>query len=214
MSSQSLSAGARTRIIAMILEGELKPGDALQAEKLAQQLGMSRTPVREAIRRIESEGLAEQQGRFLRVRALGPAEVEEIFFLRLQLETRAARAAVALPRAQLEGLATRVGRLIADDGTEDLWQVDDAFHGTLAGALGNRTISTVLEGLRRRSSMFDSAQVPGRYGAGSLEHMAILEALMRGDGAAASDRMATHLCNARDAILARLGELDRRKTAS
>jgi len=211
--ARSLSALAHARIIAMILEGDLQPGDALQAEKLAERLGMSRTPVREAIKRIESEGLAQQQGRFLRVRLLSAAEVEEIFFLRLELEPRAAvSAAAVLPPARFEAMAARVRRLLDGDGSEDLWRVDDDFHAMIAGALHNPTLSGVVADLRRRSCMFDSAQVPARYLAGCHEHLAILAALTQGDGDAAGRLMATHIQNARDAILARLGELNRRKS--
>jgi hypothetical protein len=78
--SQPLAQQATGKIIEMVLSGTLVPGDGLQEAKLGEMLDMSRTPVRKAIKWIEAEGLAVQDGRFLKVRTLTAAEVEEIFF--------------------------------------------------------------------------------------------------------------------------------------
>lgn len=67
--NQPLAKQAYGKIIEMILSGALTPGDALQEAKLGDLLDMSRTPVREAIKRIEAEGLATQEGRFLKIHA-------------------------------------------------------------------------------------------------------------------------------------------------
>ena len=73
--NKPLAKQAYASIIEMILAGALKPGDLLQEGKLGDELAMSRTPVREAIKRIEAEGLAVQEGRFLKVKAAtGPLE--------------------------------------------------------------------------------------------------------------------------------------------
>lgn len=210
----SLAAEAHRRIIGMILEGQLPAGAALQEARLGEALGMSRTPVREAIKRIESEGLAVQSGRFLRVRSLGRPEVEEVFFLRLALEPAAARAAIGLPAETLSAMEARVRALLAGTSDEDLWSLDDAFHGMILEAAGNRAATDVVVGLRRRTAMFDHAQVPERTRRGMEEHLGILAALAARDADAAGALMQAHVTHARDAILRRLDALEQQKAAS
>ncbi|MET2829811.1 GntR family transcriptional regulator [Mesorhizobium shangrilense] len=207
----SLARDAHHRIIEMILAGALKPGDALQEASLGEVLGMSRTPVREAIKRIESEGLAVTEGRFTRVRRLGAAEIEEIFFLRLELEPACARAAAATPPSDTAEVERRV-RALMHDGLEaepdDVqWHIDNDLHEMIARAGGNRTVADVIAGLQRRTCIFDHTQVPERFLKGCQEHLQILEAIRLGDGAAAEAAMALHLAHARDAILARLQKI-------
>lgn len=206
----SLARDAHRRIIGMILEGALKPGDALQEAHLGEALGMSRTPVREAIKRIESEGLAVTDGRFTRVRQLGAAEIEEIFFLRLELEPACARVAAAAPPADLARLEASVTALMQEGPAENddvQWHVDSDLHETIARAAGNRTVAEVIAGLHRQTCVFDHTQVPERFLRGCREHLEILAAIRSGNGAAAEAAMSRHLSRARDAILARLHQI-------
>jgi DNA-binding GntR family transcriptional regulator len=207
--SYNLAREAHRRIIGMIFEGALKSGDALQEAALGEVLGMSRTPVREAIKRIESEGLAAAEGRFTRVRSLTAAEIEEIFFLRLELEPFTARSAVRLPPAQVDAMEARIRKLMAaGPEIDDLhWQTDDDFHALLAQEAGNRTIASTVEALRRRTCVFDHTQVPDRFLKGCAEHLVILDAVRSGDADAVETAMRRHLENARDAVLGRLREL-------
>ncbi|MCJ8140871.1 GntR family transcriptional regulator [Falsirhodobacter halotolerans] len=205
--SRGLAAEAYRRITDMILRGTLPMGAPLQEARLGAALGMSRTPVREAIARIESEGLALRHGRILRVGDLTPAEVEGIFVLRLDLEPFAAEGATGLPAARLDAMEARVRALLDARSAEDLWAVDNDFHAMLAGAANNRAVAEVIADLRRRTTMFDHAQVPDRYRLGCEEHLGILDALRAGDGAEAAARMRAHLERARDAILARMREV-------
>jgi DNA-binding GntR family transcriptional regulator len=207
-----LTIRAHARIIEMILSGVLNPGDALQEAKLGELLDMSRTPVREAIKRIEAEGLAVQEGRFFRVRRLLPDEVEEIFFLRQVLEVQGARAAVTLPQADIERMEDRVQALMqAGPGEgEEQRLVDDDFHVLLAGSTGNRTLVRMVSDLRLRTCMFDVHQVPERFLKGCEEHLAILGALRSGDADLAGQLMSAHIGVARNAILARLQKYSER----
>lgn len=204
----SLARDAHRRIIGMILEGALKPGDALQEASLGEALGISRTPVREAIKRIESEGLAATEGRFTRVRRLGAAEIEEIFFLRLELEPACARAAAAAPPPGLAETEARICALMQngpDSESDDVqWTIDSELHEAIACAAGNRSAADVIAGLHRRTCIFDHTQVPDRFLKGCEEHLEILQAVRLGDGEAAEAAMRRHLTRARDAILARL----------
>lgn len=204
--SQPLAKKAYGKIIEMILSGTLMPGDVLQEAKLGETFSMSRTPVREAIKRIEAEGLAVQEGRFLRVRRLAAAEVEEIFYLRSVIESYCARIAVAAPADVLDDLERRIRALIetgpGDD--EEARDVDDDFHFWLANVSGNRTMMQTISDLRRRTCMFDHSLVPERFLKGCREHLEILDALRARDADAAGHLMSRHVLNARDAILEKL----------
>lgn len=190
----------------MILTGQLLPGDALQEAKLGELLDMSRTPVREAIKSIEAEGLAERDGRFLRVRRLSEEDVNEIFLLRETLEVHGTRMATALPPATLDAMKSRIHALMQSGPGEgeEHWRVDEDFHLMLAGAAENRTLVRALRDLRLRTCMFDHTRLPQRFLKGCEEHLAIIDALENGDAPQAAALMSGHIRNARDAILNRL----------
>lgn len=209
MTTTNLARDAHRQIIRMILEGALKPGEILQEAALGQRLNMSRTPVREAIKRIESEGLAEMNGRFVRVRKITPEEVDEIFFLRLALEPRSARDATAIDPDLLDQMELRIRDLMRNGpGQDDLqWHVDNDFHRLIATAAGNRSVAKVISDLQRRTCIFDHTQVPARFLKGCTEHLEILNALRRRDAAQAETMMRLHLENARDAIFGRLDDI-------
>ncbi|MDM9625494.1 GntR family transcriptional regulator [Rhizobium sp. S152] len=204
--SQPLAKQAYGKIIEMILAGMLKPGDVLQEAKLGDELAMSRTPVREAIKRIEAEGLAVQEGRFLKVRTLTIAEVEEIFFLRGVIESHCVRNATSIASGTLDDLERRVMALIAQGPGEDDEErvVDDDFHLSFARAAGNQMMVRTIRDLRRRTCMFDHSLVPARFLKGCNEHLEIIKAIREKDGARAGQLMKAHVGNARDAILERL----------
>jgi DNA-binding GntR family transcriptional regulator len=204
--NKPLAKQAYGKIIEMILAGVLTPGDLLQEAKLGEELAMSRTPVREAIKRIEAEGLAVQEGRFLKVRTLTIPEVEEIFFMRQQLESYCARHATGISTDILDDLEQRVVRLEKEGpGEEDEQRgVDDDLHYSLARAAGNQMMVRAIGDLRRRTCMFDHTQVPTRFLTSCREHLDILQALRGGDGERAGLLMGAHIAHARDAILQRL----------
>lgn len=212
MTTQPLAKQAYGKIIQMILSGALTPGDALQEAKLGEALEMSRTPVREAIKRIEAEGLVSQDGRFLRVRLLSSEEVEEIFFLRQVLESYCARHATAVAPPILDGLETRIRHLQQSGPGEDdeQRQVDDEFHRTIALSTGSETMAAMIEDLRRRTCMFDHTQVPDRFLKSCDEHLAMIAALRDGRGDEAGRMMADHIVHARDAVLAKLEQFPER----
>ena len=209
----SLAQRAHAGLLSMIAAGELKPGDILQEAPLGQRLDMSRTPVREALKRLESEGLAHPQGRFTRLRMIPTAEVEEIFFLRLALEPgcahAAARQVAASPpaRAEVTAMADRVTALHGDpaaEPTDTPWQIDVALHLLVARLAGNRATMRVVGDLHRRTSIFDHGLVPDRFAAACAQHLHILDAIAQGDAAEAEAAMRQHLSDACAAILARI----------
>src|SRR5690606_16377195 len=140
---------------------------------------------------------------------LRASEVEEIFFLRLELEPFAARAAVRLPPAKVDAMDARVRALMAAGPEVDdaQWRTDKDFHNMLAQEAGNRTIAATIEALHRRTCVFDHTQVPDRFVKGCEEHLAILDAVRSGDADAVVAALTRHLENARDAVLERMRRL-------
>jgi len=190
----------------------LTPGDALREAALGDQLGMSRTPVREAIKRIESEGLAFRDGRSIRVRRLPLSEIEEVFLLRLALEPALAPAAVRLAPDRLDQMEARIRALMqaGPDHDDAHWQTDNDFHDLLVEGAGNQTARAVLLGLRQRTCVFDYKVVPERFLEGCAEHLRILDAVRRGQPEAVQAELRHHLQQARDAVLACLRRLPER----
>lgn len=214
--NRTLAQQAHRRILRMILDGSLPPGEILQEAALGTRLRMSRTPVREATKRILDEGLVEVRGRFTQVRRIGAAEVEEVFFIRLMLETDTARRALHIRPAILDAMEQRIIELmrngpVAEDVERD---TDDAFHRMIADAAGNRTAAKLIADTHRRTCIFDHALVPARFLKGCAEHLDIIDALRNGDGPRASKAMHAHLEGARDAILRRLDSLQPERGAT
>lgn len=136
------SAAATELIRAAIVEGCFAPGERLKEEELAQELGISRTPVREALLMLQSEGLVESvPNRGAVVRAYTPAEIEELYELRALLEGFAARRAAT--RISEDGIRDlhasneRFRRLHAGDDLADLIRENLVFHNTILEAAGS-----------------------------------------------------------------------------
>ena len=208
---RSLSERAYDQLLDRMLSGELPAGTLLQERPLADALQISRTPVREALAKLESEGLVTRHvGRLLIVREIPVQELMQILHVRSILEVEAvALAADRISRTQLETLrATFEEQMkgpIPDAGNH--WGADDLLHGAICEASGNAVLTEMVRGLRRRTRMFNLKRMPERFLPGCSEHLAIIEALERGDEKMARRSMATHLDNTKRSILNKLGKV-------
>src|ERR1700681_1982833 len=191
---------------AAILSGELSPGTPVIEAELATRLGASRTPVREALRRLEAEGLLDSRGlRGSVVRALKADEVECVFEIREALESLAARrAARTLREPELRKLEQHVDSMrdSVDDANE-LGRHDTAFHDTILAAANGDRLKKMLTDLREEliAYRYLSLADPERRRATIAEHDEILAALRAHDEDAAATRTAAHIANARAAVL-------------
>ena len=183
-------------LLRLLLTGELRGGDPLPALALAARLGTSRTPVREALRRLATEGVAELlPGGGARLVAPGPRQIREVFALRECLEVYAAREAAT---RQDPVTWARMDRCLEAPLPEDpleSYRHSLAFHLLLAEASGNGALPRVLGSLLAQASLFllFCPLPPGEAGASREEHRGILEAIRRGDGMAAEARVREHL---------------------
>ncbi len=195
------------RLRQAILTGEFPPGTPLIEGELAARLGASRTPVREALRRLEAEGLLEPRGaRGTVVRELRREDVVCIMEIREALEPLAARrAARRITAPQLRRLGTLLERMqAAADEPNEMERADTAFHDVILEAADGERLKRMLGDVRGEliAWRFLSLSNADRRRETVAEHAAILAALAARDEDAAALRTAEHVARVRSAALA------------
>ncbi|CAD0185879.1 putative HTH-type transcriptional regulator YdfH [Ruegeria sp. THAF57] len=198
-----------------IRAGALLPGDRLREIELSERLGVSRTPVREAIRQLEADGLVTHVPRLgATVRSLDYAEVMELYEMRAVLEGTAARlAARAASDIELDELDVLNDRL-AEAGTgPDAVRINKIFHATLLDAAKNRFLTKSTLSLQKALLILGPSQLLDSERAASAvaEHRRIMAALKARDGAAAESEMRAHIQAAQRMRIRALQERDRAK---
>jgi len=195
-----------------IQSGSLAAGTVLAEVEQAERLGVSRTPLREALRRLGADGLVEQVSpRVTVVAAIDSDDIRDLFALRRALEETAARAAAAgSGRAAFAELAARfaeAGEALGDEeGRTQYYALIARFDQAIDAAVGNdyltaalRTVRTHLVRVRRMAR-----DKPARLIASAGEHRLIAEAIASGDGDLAAHATHVHLHNALASILSSL----------
>lgn len=206
----ALSELAHKAMMGMLLSGELAPNEVVTERQIALQLGISRTPLREAVRRLEGERFLERQrSGALVVRALPVEEYMHILNVRRLVEGEAAKlAAGRVPIAELEQLKSRIGealKLPEDAVTPEFAASDRDLHALIAQASGNPVLQQVIDDLKTRTAMFKFGRLPSRRKSVCAEHLEIIDALIAGDGERSQKAMQDHVDQVRLTILARLG---------
>lgn len=186
-----------------IAGAELTPGTTVTEFALAAEFGVSRTPVRAAMSRLEYDGLLERDARSVRVRVMGAQEVLDIYEVRIALEPAAARAAAA--RRTDFDLARLRSDLAAMTGADpdDAWRCSELvhrFHHTVWDAGHNPTLVESLQRLHTKVMGLASSTLarPGRWAAVLDECADLLAAIEAGDGARAGEVSARHMTRNRD----------------
>ncbi|MFF2376054.1 GntR family transcriptional regulator [Streptomyces xiamenensis] len=181
-----------------IVNGVLPPGSRLAEEQLAQRYGVSRVPVREALRTLESEGfVVSKRHAGACVAQPGEREAADLLDIRALVEPLgAARAAQRRTEAHLKVLRglVRLGRQRAGQGQEaDLRSLGDWFHETVAQATGSPGLTSMLVQLRRKITWLYAAEPVGRAVVSWQERGALVDAIARGDAERARVLTATQL---------------------
>jgi DNA-binding GntR family transcriptional regulator len=204
----SAASQAYDQLVEMLLSRRLEPDDIVQERRLATELGVSRTPLREAMHRLEGEGLlARRSDGALAVPRLDAEETLEVLSVRRLLEVEAAGAAAGhVPPAVLEALRRRVTALAAsgDPSSPERLMLDLELHRAIGDACGNRCLARMIADLRRRTQLFATRRTPERLEPICAEHLAILDALASGDAAASQAAMAAHIDATRAGLMLRL----------
>jgi DNA-binding GntR family transcriptional regulator len=196
MSVDSVYVQLRTAI----LRGEIAPGDELSQVRLAQSLGVSRTPLREALRMLMREGLVEgEPNQSLRASGFSLADLEQLYVERVALEVVALRitvpSLVSTDIAAMEGLFAEMVHF-AEAEEYDHWEVPHrALHRAFVGHAGKRLIDSVTQLAEHagRYRRLYTTQVPRAWSAGIAEHRAIIDACKARDVDGAARALAEHL---------------------
>ena len=194
-------------ILQRIVEGSLEPGSRIVETRIAQELGVSQGPVREALRDLEQLGcVVHEPNRGCSVRDFSLAELLEAFPVRAALEALAARlAAERITKAELAELEQLLGRMrrAAQRGdAHDQSQANASFHATIVRAARNRTLERQWQMLEPYSRTYLTVSRPGiDLVFLSDRHVPILNALRNRDPAAAAQAMQDPLMGAADLLM-------------
>ena len=187
-----------------LLEGTFNELSRLTEESLATQLGISKSPVREALNRLEAEGMIYIEARRgARVRQFSPKEIRDLYDLRVALEGHAIDAATITPKF-LRDLAASINRtkklLEAGDKVGHI-EEDMRFHAMIAAAAGNEELSRVLENVQQKSLLCRSKSYELSSTTAPVAHKRIYMALKSGDKQEAQVAMREHIVFVRDRLL-------------
>lgn len=219
--SQANTTDAYAQIRRWIVEGHLRPDERLVEQRLAEDLALSRTPVREALRMLQSEGLVRfEPNRGARVRSLTVADIADLYELRGRLEAMAAE--LAATRSTPEQLA-RLDAAEADfaaavtaarhgdiDAVRQVFHHNDVFHLTLLEAAHHDRLTQALVRTVDHTLVFQAFR---HYDDAGMDrsvvfHGLIAEEIRRGEGARAGRLMHEHVLQGRDRLLAVVGPHD------
>lgn len=206
--NKSLSDQAADILRRAILSGQLKPGEVLNETDLAEQLGTSRGPIREALRVLNTEGLTETEPYHgTRVQSLTRRDIEEVYSMRVLMETFAVRHILDNPdTAQLERLREHYDHMVSAAGANDfqkVTEVDRAFHDTLIQLSDHKLMASLWQTVamrvqqimainnRRFSDLHEIAH----------NHLRIIEALETGDADIACELLRDHIVTTADVLV-------------
>lgn len=201
---QSLSETAYQRLRARILEGALQQGSLLIERRIADAIGVSRTPLRAALVRLEGEGLVERlaSGAAL-IRRFSVEDFLQILTVRRALESEGAAlatgrmGATAIEKLTTDATAFAEGRNV---DFEQFWRHDDEFHVSIAEASGEQLLSKMVADLRRKARMCHLLRMPANFVDQGSEHLLILKALSGDDPEMTRRKMRGHVQAVRDRL--------------
>ena len=217
--AQSVSVQLSDYLRAAIVQGTVKPNQRLVEETLAQELGVSRTPIREALRRLEAEGLIEfESQKGARVRPVSVQELTELYELRILLEGHAARlAAKKITASELDALKKNTDEFLAilnqanarGQQIQRLIELNNEFHTRILQCSRNRHLIRVAKSLLESNALYGIYYYHDEHTSrvSHQEHLNILDALAHRQGARAEKLMHAHLAQAQKMIQAAMQQI-------
>ena len=203
----SLADQVFEQLESQILCGQYARGEILTELKLCEAMGVSRTPIREALRRLQQEHLLEDTGKGLKVLGITQEDLGDIMEVRLQIEgMAAARAAVRITDEELKKLQETVDLqefYLTKKDSDHIKAMDSKFHELIYLYSGSTVFYDTLTPLHNKAQRYRKVSVENRSRARESvqEHRAIYEALAAHDPELASKRMLEHTTNARQHVL-------------
>lgn len=208
---RALSQMAYDRLLNQLIKREIPVGAVLQERRLAESLDISRTPVREALNRLESEGFVTRKpGRVMVVKEFSTRELIETLHVRQIMECEAISLATPrIPAEELDAVEGDIRALLATPkpSAEADWEVDSRLHRMIAGHSGNAVLAGMIESVRVKTYTFNLDRVPERFEIGHYEHLAMIEAMRRRDREAAREAIRQHIDNVKQSIILKLSSI-------
>lgn len=205
--SQTRAEWLADQIASDIMTGDLPLGMRLNEHGLAERYGVSRTPVREALRHLAVTGLIETRPRRgAAVAKVSTTQLEELFVAMGEMEATCARLAAMsmtpIERRRLVELHRQMGDLATRKTRNAYSDANVRFHVMIYRGSHNPTLADIATGLRSRLAPFRRAQfqAPGRLRSSHAEHNVVVEAITRGDAATAHSAMLNHVSLIEDAF--------------
>ncbi len=195
--SKTQQKDAYTLILEAIDVGHFKPGDRLVESDLAERFGVSRTPIREALQRLETQSLLTRDGRSLIVASLDHNQMAELYVVRTELEGLAARLAARHATVEeievLQGMVEEDQALVNDPTA--LARANKRFHNMIHLASHNRYLVQQLDLVHRSMALMatTSLAAEGRGEVALEEHQAIVDAIAKRDDEAAYKALRDHI---------------------
>jgi DNA-binding GntR family transcriptional regulator len=191
----------------MLLMHEIPLGQPLSERQLSARLGVSRTPLREALRRLEGEGFIERRNGVLEVKRIMLEEFVDLLKIRRLLEVEAAGAAAGTIEAgKIADLRAKLAALLTAEKPENRQRIelDLDLHRAICDHCGNRSMADMIEQLRRKSMLFVRPAAPQNFREAIRDHARLIDALADGDAAKAREAMADHIDDVLNNVLSRL----------
>ncbi|WP_455816688.1 GntR family transcriptional regulator [Pseudomonas cerasi] len=206
MKTASLSEQVYGLLKELILERKIPGNSEMSESRLAEELQVSRTPMREALVRLAGEGLLERRGaRSYTVRSVDIKEYLDTMALREMLEAEAVNKALDKITPQtLDALLEELHALMETDQENLFWRYDEKLHSTIADASGNVVLANVLQGLRVNVRLFRLHSPLHRQQENHSEHLDLLSAMRAGDRERSLTSIRNHIANLRNDVMASL----------
>jgi DNA-binding GntR family transcriptional regulator len=203
---------AHDRLREAILRGDIAPGAATSQVALAKQFGVSRTPLREALRLLEREGLiVPQPNRRVRIAEFSIADVESVYAMRIAVEAAGIHATVPIMReedfAELEGLMAQMDHYIRARDSVRLDGPHSIFHAKFVQGGGQRLAAhaaQLFDHAARYRLAYGTANFDAGYEDRRAEHQAMLDAALAGDARLTAERMVRHYVHTARGVIAEL----------
>jgi DNA-binding GntR family transcriptional regulator len=213
-----LSEDIAESIKTAIIKGKFRPGEKISEGELAESMGISRTPLREAFRKLENEGFIEiipRKGAV--VTQIDPDETYDLYEIKSTLEGLAARlACVNMQKKDLDKLETinrELRELIDKNDLEAFYKAHTKFHEGFVKLSGNRRLIQIISNLNDHFKRFGivSLTLPGQYEKAIRQHEKIIEAFRKGDEKLIEERVKDNVMTGGKVLIDHLAEAEKNK---
>ncbi len=192
----------------MILSGNIQPGERINESRISTLLGVSRAPIREALRLLASNGILEiRANRGMFVRDIKAREVDDLYDIRAALDALAGERAAALfreeQRPSLDKWMREMALHVEANDVGAYYRANINFHTAIVEIAGNENLLAIYEGICKRMSLFRQASLslPGQLSVSLQKHRKIAEAITSKDPAKAGNLLRHHTLEAKKTLL-------------